>query len=67
MGHASRRPWHPALAQAHFPAHRHAAALARLVPPPQHPFVFGWRQPELAPPDDATEATTTILGDVMPG
>lgn len=67
LGHASRRPWHPALAQAHFPAQAHAAALARLVPPRQHPLVFGWRQPGLAAPEPAAEPVTTILGDALIG
>ena len=67
VGHASSRPRHPALAQAHFPAHEHAAALARLVPPQQQPLVFGWRRPGLVLPAGASEPVTTILGDVMAG
>jgi len=67
IGHASRHPRDPALAQAHFPADDHAAALARLVPPHQHAHVLGWRRPGLAPPAGAAEPVTTILGDVMPG
>lgn len=65
IGHASSRPRHPALAQAHFPAHEHAETLARLVPPPQHPLVFGWRQSDLVLPAGGVEAVTTILGDVI--
>jgi len=67
IGQASRHPRNPALAQAHFPADDHAAALARLVPPHQHAHVLGWRRPGLAPPAGAAEPVTTILGDVMPG
>ena len=55
IGHASRHPRDPALAQAHFPADDHAAALARLVPPHQHAHVLGWRRPGLAPPAGAAE------------
>jgi hypothetical protein len=67
MGHASRRPWHPALAQAHFPVHAHAAALARLVPADRRAHVFDWRRPELARPEDATDPVSTILGDALSG
>jgi hypothetical protein len=67
MGHASRRPWHPTLAQAHFPAHLHTAALARLVTPAQHAFVFDWRQPDFALPAGPVEPASTILGDAMSG
>lgn len=67
IGHATRHPRHPALAQAHFPAHEHAATLARLVPPQQHPLVFGWRQPDLVLPAGAAEPVTTILGEAITG
>jgi hypothetical protein len=66
LGHSSRRPHDPALAQAHFPAHRHANALARLVPPRQHPHVFGWRRAQVAG-TDASGPPTSIMGDFMPG
>lgn len=67
MGHASRRPWHPALAQAHFPAYEHAAALERLVPPALHAHVFDWRRTDIARPDGFSEQVTTILGDALSG
>lgn len=67
MGHSSRRPRHPTLAQSHFPAHLHAAAIARLVPPSLHPVLFDWRRPELALPAEASEPATTVLGDFMRG
>ena len=71
MGHSSRRPRGRTLAQAHFPVHRHAATLAHLVPPTQHPHVFGWRRAETpgaetagVPPD---MPVTTIAGDFFAG
>ena len=67
MGHASRRPWHPALAQAHFPAHEHAAALARIVPADRRAHVFDWRQPDVARPEGTSESVSTILGDALSG
>ena len=69
VGHASRRPRDPALAQAHFPAHRHAEALARLVPRELHPVLFDWRRPELALPDEAPEPepVAPVLPDFMRG
>jgi hypothetical protein len=67
MGHASRRPKDPELAQAHFPVHRHAAALARLVPPSLHPVVFDWRRPEHASPGEASDPAAAALSDVMRG
>ena len=66
MGHSSRRPRHPELAKAHFPAHRHCAALARLVPPDLQPYVFGWRELEV-PAAGCTDPATTVLGDFLPG
>jgi len=67
VGHASRRPRNPTLAQAHFPVHRHGAALSQLVPAALHPVVFDWRRPELALPDANPDPATTVLGDFMPG
>lgn len=67
IGHATRRPRHPVLAQAHFPVQAHAAALSQLVPAHQHAHVFGWRRTDLAPLAGASEPATTILGDAMPG
>ena len=67
VGHASRRPRSPAIAQAHFPVHEHAVTLDALVPQALRPCVFDWRRPDVALPDGATEAATTVLGDFMPG
>ena len=64
MGHSSRRPRDAELAKAHFPAHRHRAALARLVPPELQPHVFGWRELEV-PATGHTDPTTTVLGDFL--
>lgn len=67
LGHASRRPRSPAIAQAHFPVHQHAVTLDALVPPALRPCVFDWRRPDVSLPGGTTEAPTTVLGDFMPG
>lgn len=67
MGHASRRPRSPVLSQAHFPVQQHAVTLDALVPAALRPYVFDWRRQDVALPESATEAPTTVMGDFMPG
>ena len=43
MGHSSRRPSGRALALSHCPVEAQHERLERLLPPAQHPHVFGWR------------------------
>lgn len=67
LGHASRRPRSRAIAQAHFPVQQHAVALDALVPPALRPCVFDWRRPVASLPGGTPEASTSVLGDFMPG
>ncbi len=57
MGHASRRPKDRALAESHFPAHRHLDALAAVVRPEHQAHVFGWRGLETPGPGQRVRAT----------